>query len=167
MASEEPKNKPAGKPRKKGGKLKFILFMILAGAAMPFMLASILLVLAGLAPTYVAFATDDDPEKTGATSVCAMNLAGIFPFLIDLWIKGQTPGNALRILSDPNSWLIILGAAAVGQLIIYTVPQAIATLSLTHADGRAKALRKNLDMLKESWGPEVATTKPVSAIIGG
>lgn len=132
--------------------------------AMPFMLASVMLLIAGLVPTYVAYATDDDPDKTGATCVCAMNLAGIFPFLMDLWIKGQTPNNALLILSDANSWLVILGASAIGQLIIYAVPQAIATMSLTHAEGRIKTLRKNLDFLKDAWGPEVGTTKPVEQI---
>jgi hypothetical protein len=44
------------------------------------------------------------------------------------------------------------------------VPQAIATMSLTHAEGRIKTLRKNLDFLKDAWGPEVGTTKPVEQI---
>jgi hypothetical protein len=161
--------KPAGKqaaaPKKGHGKAKFFGAVILLGLAMPFMLGSVILLLAGLVPTYIAYMTDDDPEKTGATSVCAMNLAGIFPFLMDLWAKGQTPANAFYILKEPNNWLVILGAAAVGQLIIYAIPQAIATMSLTHADGRIKTLRKNLDLLKESWGPEVATTRPVEQIV--
>ncbi|MFA4994940.1 MAG: hypothetical protein WC521_06520 [Bdellovibrionales bacterium] len=164
MADAKAKKQPAGKPKKGGGKFKFILGAIMIAVAMPFMLASVMLLIAGLVPTYVAYATDDDPDKTGATCVCAMNLAGIFPFLMDLWIKGQTPNNALLILSDANSWLVILGASAIGQLIIYAVPQAIATMSLTHAEGRIKTLRKNLDFLKDAWGPEVGTTKPVEQI---
>jgi len=166
MADKEAKPKQAA-PKKKGhGKAKFFGVVILLGLAMPFMLGSVLLLLAALIPTYVAYMTDNCPEKTGATSVCAMNLAGAFPFLMDLWMKGQTPANALHILSDSSSWLVILGAAAVGQLIIYAVPQAIATMSLTHAEGRIKTLRKNLELLKDSWGPEVGTTKPVEQIVG-
>jgi hypothetical protein len=159
MANEKTETKPEKKPRKKRGKLKFIFVLIVVGLAMPFMLPTVLLLVAGFIPTYVAFATDDDPDKTGAASVAALNFAGIVPFLIDLWVKGQTATNALLILKDSNSWLIILGAAAIGQLIAYAVPQAIATLSLTNADVRVKALRKNLDVLKDSWGAEVAAAR--------
>ena len=167
MAKEEPKQPVENKPLKKKGKLKFISLLIFACMAMPFMLPTLLLLVAGLVPTYVAYGTDKDPEKTGAISVFAMNLAGIAPFLIDLWVKGQTLANALRILSDTNNWLVILGAAAIGQLVIYAVPQAIAAMSLGHAETRIKILRKNLDMLKESWGPEVATVKSVEQILQG
>ena len=164
MAKAEEKKAAApppsgGKPPKKPGKLKIILMMILVGMAMPFMLPTIILLLAGFAPTYVAFATDSDPQKSAAVSVGSLNFAGIVPFLIDLWSKGQTTENALHILTDTKSWLVILGASAIGQLIIYTVPPAIATLTLTHAESRIKALRKNLDLLKESWGTDIAASK--------
>jgi hypothetical protein len=159
MADKEPAKQPSGKAPKKGGKGKFVFFLIIAAFAMPFMLPSVVLLLAGLIPTYVAYGTDPDPDKSGAASVGAMNLAGITPFLIDLWMKGQTLDNAFRLLTDANNWFIILGAAAVGQLVIYAIPQAIATLTLTHAEARVRGLRKNLDMLKESWGSDVAAAK--------
>ncbi|MFA5041165.1 MAG: hypothetical protein WC464_05990 [Bdellovibrionales bacterium] len=164
MAKEEPKKQPVAQPRKKGGKFKLILGMILVCLAMPFMLPTILLLAAGLVPTYVSYGTDKDPEKSGAISVFAMNIAGITPFLIDLWAKGQTLSNAFRILSDTNSWLVILGASAIGQLIIYAVPQAIAAMSLGHSETRIRALRKNLELLKESWGPEVTNVRSVEPI---
>jgi len=159
MADIQPQKTAVNQPRKKGGKLKFMFIMIFAGIAMPFMLPTILLLVAGLVPTYVAFITDKDSEKTGATSVFAMNLAGIVPFIIDLWGKGQTTANALHILSDANNWLVILGAAAIGQLVIFAIPQAIAALSSGLAETRIKTLRKNLELLKESWGPDVASVR--------
>ncbi len=162
MAAKDPK-KP-DKPRKKSGKAKFVSFLILIALAMPFMMASAILLIAGLVPTYVAYATDRDPEKSGAICVFAMNMAGITPFLLDLLGKGQAPANAFYILGDANNWLVILGAAAIGQLVIYAVPQAIASMSVGHADGRIKALRKNLDLLKESWGPDVATVRSLEQI---
>ncbi len=141
--------------------------LIVIGLAVPFMMPTVFLVLVGLIPTYVAFATDNDPQKSGAVSVGAMNFAGVLPFIIDLWSKGQTMGNAIQIMGIANNWLIILGASAIGQMIVYAIPQALATLTLTQAESRAKSLRKNLDMLKEAWGPEVATTKPIDKILEG
>ena len=162
MAKEAAKPQAKTAPaKKKGGRGKLILVMILLGVAATFMLPTVVLVLAALFPTYVAFATDDHPQKAGAVSVFAMNTAGVTPFVIDLWHKGQTMPNAVAIMTDSKSWLVILGAAAVGQLIVYTIPHAIATVTLAQAESRIKTLRKNLDLLKDSWGPGVATTKPV------
>jgi len=161
--------KPA-KPEKKksgGGKLQKLTFMVIFAIVIPFIFPTFILVLAGFIPTYVALMTDNDPEKSGATSVGAMNAAGVTPFIIDLWEKGQTLPNALQILTSTNAWLVILGAAAIGQLIVYAIPQAIATLTVAQSELRVKGLRKNLDTLKESWGPEVATTKPVDSITTG
>jgi hypothetical protein len=170
MAKEpaKPAATAAAKPQgKKKGKLGLITGLIIVGMATPFMMPTVLLVLAGLIPTYFAFFLDSDPQKSGAVSVGAMNVAGIVPFIIDLWAKGQTMPAASQILSDSHSWLIIWGASGVGHLIVYAIPQAIATLTLTQAESRMKSLQKNLVLLKEAWGPEVATTKPIDKIIQG
>ncbi len=160
-AKKQVEVKTAGKP----GRAKIVFILLLVCTATPFMLPTIVLLLAGLVPTYVAFATDDDAQKSSAASVCAMNVAGIVPYVIDLWARGQTLGNAFLILGEPKSWLVILGAAAIGQLIVYTIPPFIAIMTLNHAASRAQLLRKNLDFLKETWGPDVATTKPVDKIV--
>jgi hypothetical protein len=165
MAKAPPSKAKDKKTKKKsGGKLKTILFLIVFGAATPIVLPTVILLIAGLIPTYVALGTDSDEGKSGAICVGALNIAGITPFLIDLWIKGQTIENVFAILSSPNNWLVILGAAGIGQLIAYAVPQAIATLTLTHSESRIKSLKQNLEMLKESWGPEVATVKVVDSV---
>ncbi|MDE1901143.1 MAG: hypothetical protein KGI37_05810 [Alphaproteobacteria bacterium] len=157
--------KADSKKTKKSGKATAFLVTAVLVFAAPFMMPTLVLLLAGLVPTYVALITDNDPQKSGALSVGALNFAGIVPFIIGLWEKGQTMPNAFAILSDANDWAVILGAAAMGQLVVYAVPQAIATMTLTHAEIRTKALRKNLDMLRESWGPEVGTTKPVDKLV--
>jgi hypothetical protein len=163
--------KPAAapKPGKKsgGGKLQRLTMMAVAAIAIPFVFPTFILLLAAFIPTYVALMTDSDPEKSGATSVGAMNAAGAVPFVIDLWEKGQTLPNALQILTSANDWLVILGAAAIGQLIVYAIPQAIATLTIAQSELRVKGLRKNLDTLQESWGPDVATAKPVDSLVQG
>ncbi|MDR3449922.1 MAG: hypothetical protein P4M15_09320 [Alphaproteobacteria bacterium] len=159
------KAKAPEKPKaKKGSRLGFFTVLLVLGFATPFMMPTVILVVAALFPTYIALATDNDPQKSGAVSVGAMNFAGTVPFIIDLWEKGQTMSNAFGILGNADAWLVILGAAAIGQMIVYTIPQAIATMTLAHAELRVKTLSKNLDMLKESWGADVATTKPIDKI---
>jgi hypothetical protein len=94
-----------------------------------------------------------------------MNFAGVVPFILDLWMKGQTVANVISILRDPSTWLVMLGAAGIGHLIVYAVPQATATLTLIRMEARLKILKKNLETLRESWGPEVGTTKSLDAIL--
>jgi hypothetical protein len=170
----EAKTKPAApanakgakpeKPKKGGGKLGFYTAMIVAGFAAPFMFPTIILVLAGMLPTLVAFFVDKDREHSSATAIGALNCAGITPFVIDLWIKGQSMSAVFQILSDPSSWLIILGAAAIGQVIVSVVPQAMATVTFAHSELRIKTLKHNLELLKNSWGPDVGTTKPIEKL---
>jgi len=158
------KNQKAPRPAK-GAKLGFYVTMVAAGVAAPFMFPTLLLVLIGLLPTIVAFCVDKDRERSSAFAVGAMNCAGLTPFVIDLWLKGQIMGNVFLILSDPNSWLIILGSAAIGQMLVSIVPQAMATLTLAHSESRIKTLKHNLEQLKASWGPDVGTTKPIDQLL--
>ena len=77
----------------------------------------------------VAFFIDPDQDKSSTAAVGAMNCAGVAPFVIDLWLKGQTIDNVFRILSESTNWLVMLGAAGIGQLIVFAVPPAMAPLT--------------------------------------
>jgi hypothetical protein len=154
------------KAPKKRGKATVVLSMIIFGASAWFIFPTLILFLIGMAPTLVALFTDSDRQKSSAAAVGAMNAAGVTPFIIDLWVKGQTMENVFQILSNSTDLLIILGAAAIGQLIIFAVPQAVALLSFARADARLKIMRHNLESLRDSWGPDVGTTKPIDKIGG-
>ena len=73
-------------------------------------------------------------------------------------------GSVFQILSEPSTWLIILGSAAIGQIIVSVVPQAMATMTLAHSELRIKTLKQNLELLKNSWGPDVGTTKSIDQL---
>ncbi len=84
--------------------------------------------------------------------------------MIDLWVNGQSMDTVFHILGQSSSWLVILGAAAVGQLIVFAIPQAMTSLTLARAELRLKILKTNMEKLKSTWGPDVATTKPLDKI---
>jgi hypothetical protein len=133
---------------------------------MPFMIPTMFL-LVGMIPTIVTLFTDTDRRGSSVAAVGTMNAAGLTPFIIDLWQKGQTPEHALMILRAPETWLVMFGAAAVGKLILFAIPQAIASASLARAETRMKILKDNLELLKATWGPDVATTKPLDKVVRG
>jgi hypothetical protein len=165
-AKDEKKDdkKAAAAGKKSGGKKGIILFMIIFGISFWFVFPTLVLFLVGMFPTFIALLTDTDRQRTSSAAVGAMNAAGVTPFVIDLWTKGQTMENVFQILREPSSWLIMLGAAGVGQLIAFAVPQMVASLTLTQDEARLKILRANLESLKEVWGPEVGTTKPMNKL---
>lgn len=166
MSEEKNAEMPKANAQKRGGFTWVIILMIVFGAAVPFILPTLVL-LAGMLPTIVALFTEDEHNHSSAAAIGAMNAAGIVPFVIELWHKGQTIDNAFALISDPTTWLVMLGAAALGQLIVFAVPQAIASISVSHAEARIALLKKNLETLQAMWGPDVATTKPLERVARG
>lgn len=163
-------NAKKGSPAKASGKKSgakpagagiYVLPGILVGASLFFVFPTFVLMAIGLIPTLVAIFTDTDKEKYSATAVGAMNVAGLTPFVVELWTKGQTLGHVFDILKDANNWVVILGAAALGQLLLFVVPQMTASMTSAQYETRLKTLKANLEELKSTWGPDVATTKPL------
>ena len=169
MAKEKPgakappaNNKKSPPPRK--GRFGFFMTAILMGVSLLFIMPTFVLVMVGLIPTFVALMTDDDPEKSTSITIGSLNVIGTLPFVIDLWVRGQTIGTAFDIMSQAMTWIVIFGAAAIGKLIIFVVPQATATISLATAERRHKMLNDHLESLKSAWGTDVGTTKPLNSL---
>lgn len=162
--AEKTEKKAQDKTKKKSGSGKTVLMMILIGCMVPFGLPT-LLVACGLLPTVVALFTDTDENKSGLAAVGYMNLAGVLPFLIELWQKGQAMDVAMAIITEPSSWVVMLGAAGVGYLIMYAVPPMIGSVVLLNQEGRLRTLTEGVEQLEAIWGPDVTTTAPLSEVL--
>jgi hypothetical protein len=150
--------------KKRGGKLTMLTLVVLFCLAAPFIIPTITLFLLGMIPTFVVLFTDNDPNRSGTAAVGSMNFAGVVPFAIDLWVKGQTMDYVFHMLRDPTTWFVMFAAAAVGHLILAAIPPALTTLTLARYEVRLKALKESLEALKAAWGPDVGTTKPLDKI---
>ncbi len=165
-AAAAPEAKKGDAPKKKGGKAGFVVLMTIFGASVWFILPSLLLLI-GMAPTLIELFFGDDRKGSSVVTVGVMNAAGIVPFLIELWQKGQTMENAMLILSQSETWVVMCGAAAIGWLILFSVPQAIASMTVARAETRIELLKQNLERLKTTWGPDVATAKSMEKVARG
>lgn len=168
-AKSAEKAKPAAKdavaqPSRKGGGWRVILGMMIAMPVVLFSGLPTLLLCFGLIPTLIALVTDPDRDKSGATTIGFMNVAGVLPFVIELWEKGQTMENAIAILKEPVTWLVMLGAAGVGHLILYAIPPATGALTITRMEMRLRTLREALTQLKEIWGADVTTARALDQV---
>jgi hypothetical protein len=155
------KNKKQNGKKKGGGKL--IFFMMLTGCFLPFGTPTLLVAL-GLLPTLVTFLTDADENRSATATIGLMNVAGVFPYFLDLWDKGQTMEVALAIVRNPTNWLVMLGSAAIGQLLLYTIPPLIATMTVAQYEARVKALKEAQEELKKIWGPDVTNVLSIDDV---
>lgn len=145
-----------GKSGKKGGagKILFVLMIFLVT-----IWSTAILIIPGMMPTFVALITGKDREKTLALTMGATNFAGCLPFVLQLWSMGQNLDNAMKIMRDPMTWLVMLASAGVGYAIYAVVPGMVATIMAGSAGGKIAQLQKNLTELKTVWGDDVATDK--------
>jgi ABC-type Fe3+ transport system permease subunit len=159
--------KSAGQKAEKGAKrkggFKLIFVMTLIGCFIPFGIPTLLVGL-GLTPTLVALATDTDEKRSGLATIGYLNFAGVLPFWIDLWTNGQSMDVAMRIIRDPYSWVIMLGAAGIGHLILYTVPPTISIFVRSRQEARLDVLREGIKQLEAIWGPDVMTMVPIEVV---
>ena len=145
------------KGKKKGGSLGLILVLFLMLICMLVVGPSTMVVIAGMVPTFVAFTTDRDPEKYAGICVGTLNLAGVLPYLIDLWKKGHTMEAAGGILSDPIAWMVMYSAAGIGWAIYFGIPSLVSNYITVQAESKIKRLQKAQEDLIKVWGSEITS----------
>lgn len=153
------KKKKAPAPGKKSfGPTIIALFGLVT--AFVFMPSTIMLLIAML-PTLAAAFSDRIRGETRALTIGAMNVAGTTPFLLQLWSTGHNLGNALAIITDARTIVVIYSAAGVGWIIDWALSGIVATLMQQRGAMRLKEIKARQDALVERWGPEVTGDLPL------
>lgn len=118
-------------------------------------MASVVLVLFGCLPTFVAVLIDRSPQRFAALSVFAMNFAGLFPYLLDLWMGSNSMSVAIDSLTDVFSLFIIYGSAAIGWVLFAIAPPIVTAVMTFLAQRRVSVLRAAQKKLLQEWGDDV------------
>ncbi|MDV7339383.1 acyl-CoA synthetase [Terasakiella sp. A23] len=150
--------KVAAKKRGSGGSgLMLLGFMALFAAVILLLvsMASLVLVCFGLLPTFVAVLIDRSPQRFAFFSVFAMNFAGIFPFLLDLWMGSNSMSVAIDSLTDVFSLFTMYGLAALGWVLFAVTPPIVTTVMTFIAQRRVAILRAKQKKLLQEWGEDV------------
>lgn len=160
--SDKGRNKPAtpAAGRKNPAGLLLSLMIGVLSAAF-FALPTALLLAAAMVPTLVAWIVDRNRDGHALMSVGTLNLAGLLPSLLALWTGGHSLGIAVRIMSDPYTWLFAFGAAGVGWALVLGLPKIVETAMIFRNEVEINRLQSRQAALVAEWGPEVAG-KPAS-----
>jgi|LNFM01.1.fsa_nt_gb hypothetical protein len=138
------------------GVVVIALFM----AALP----SAILLCFGMLPTMCAFLIDRTPQRYATRCVGALNFAGCWPYLLNLWKDGHNMVAAMHTLVEPLAWLVIYGSAAAGWLCYLSFPAVAWALMDVFAGRRIAHLRKEQRKLIEDWGDDVAKA-PIQSLL--
>lgn len=148
--------------RKSGGVGSSVLSLFSLVTAFVFLPTTILLGIAML-PTVAAGLSDRLRGETRALTIGSMNLAGCTPFLLQLWSTGHNLENALNIIVDPRTIIVIYSAAGVGWIIDWAMSGIVATVMQQRGVGRLKEINSRHAALVERWGPEVTGELPLDS----
>lgn len=153
------KKKKSAQKNKGWGLQIMLIFAFLT--AILFMPTTVLLLL-GMLPTVVALVIDRH-GGTRAITVGSLNLCGCLPFLLELWTTSHTMAQAVTLITDPRTIIVMYAAAGIGYMIDWALSGIVATIMIQRATGRLKAIRQRQEEMVVRWGPEVTGELPLDA----
>lgn len=154
--AKNPKQKTKPKKNKLLQGLAWVLAPLIAYIAHPTMIVA----LAGMIPTFVAYIIDTRPQRYAARTVGYMNFAGAMFVSSEIWWADNSWQGALELISYPTNWLIMFGCAALGWVFYYVAPPIVYAYLTVANEVKSKQLQKEQRELIKEWGDEVKTGAP-------
>lgn len=124
-----------------------------------FALPTVIILFFGMFPSFVAYIVDREKEKHATFCVAGMNLAGTFPYMMDLWINQHNIAPAIETITNVFSLFVMYSAAAFGWVLYYTIPPVVASLISAVNQRKVINLRTRQRELINDWGEGVAYTE--------
>lgn len=157
----------AGKPEGAGGKGRpgsIVTWLICAAILFAFY-ESIILLIVGMAPTFVAWLTDRSAQKARARTIGYLNFAGCVPWAVEYWIGGGDLDRVFDMVGDPYVLLVMYASAGVGWLLYMAVRPVVASYMAVTAEIKMAQLKKRQETLVEQWGADVSEQALASGLI--
>ncbi len=154
MAKKKKQKKSKDKKKKKFG-AKQVLWVggVLLTATIFFSTTIILLI--GMLPTLVAYAIDRIPGKNKTFTIGLLNIAGCFPFLLQVWQAYGDVDFALNLLSQPMTIVIIYSIAGLGYILDWVVTAGISSVLIQKSKIRLVKIEDEKKSIENRWGKEV------------
>jgi len=116
---------------------------------------SFIFFLAGMLPSIVARLVDKTRDRLYFIIVAGFNFAGVAPFMLDLWNRGNTANAVQEVANNVYAWLIMFSMAGIGWLMIIFLPGVVYSILTSIANNRVSNLEREQYELIEEWGADV------------
>lgn len=147
--------------KSKKSKNKGRLFLVMGAIMAAVFLPTSTLLFVGMMPTIAAYITDRTRKKTRVFTVGALNFAGCYPFLLELWMQGSGFEKSVEIILEMQNIIIMYIAATIGYLIDWSISGVVAGIVYQSGLMRVKAIEDRQEILVDRWGPEVTGRYPL------
>lgn len=162
MADKGNARKPApakGADKKASAKAMPIWFSVLAALIVVVSLPTVVVLFFGMLPALVSYVTDRTRDKFASFCIGGMNFAGVFPYLMELWLGDHSLGAARDLLTDVFKLGIMYSAAAFGWLMFTFIPPVVGAFLTVLSQRRVATLRNEQRQLIDEWGEGVTRTR--------
>lgn len=153
----------SAKPPRRGRRRALVLVLSLLFVVQVLSPASMIILIAGMTPTIVAYFVDPETAKRGTHAMAVLNMAGVLPVVAELWAAGATRTAAMALLSDPMNWLLMYGGAGLAVFMMAALPPFVAQVLEVGAKQQVAELEEQQRKLVEQWGRSVAGAAPEPA----
>lgn len=130
-------------------------FLVITVLLLIVALPTIIILVIGMLPAFVAYIVDNTKQKYAALSVGSMNFCGVFPALFEIWTGTHTIDGSLTVLLDPFTLMVMYAGAAFGWVFFMSIPMFVSTFLTVVAQHRISHLRDVQKRLIGEWGEEV------------
>lgn len=149
-------NRGGGKQKKPGGNLMltmlwWLVAMMIAIMAHP----TIVMFMVGGLPTIVARIIDRSESRMRFVCVGGLNMAGLSPYLVELWFSQHNLAMATKLILDPFTLVVVYGLSALGWVVYNMTPPLVGAVLEMASQRRLTALREKQRALVTEWGPEI------------
>lgn len=138
--------------KRRGGSI--FIWLLAAGILFAFY-ESIVLMLIGMVPTWIALCLDQSAQKDQARSIGYLNFAGCLPWMVDFWMSGGGFARVFEIIGEPLVLTVMYSAALAGWGLCYLVRPFVATYLIVSTEIKTTQLTKRQGELVEVWGDAV------------
>jgi len=122
-------------------------------------LPTVILISVGMLPTLVALLIDRTDQKFAASCVGGLNLSGVFPYILPLWLEEHSVDAAIVTITDIFSLSVMYSAAGFGWLIFLAIPPVVSAFITVIDETNLKQLKMVQRQIVEEWGDDIATVE--------
>jgi hypothetical protein len=154
MAAKKEKHN-AGAKKSKIGRNIAIFIVFLSCVLIVTIKAAYILIIFGCLPTIVAYYADKTEDKMEVATIACCNLCGVMPYVAEMASKGKSLSLMSHYVSNPNVWLTMYGAAAVGYGLIKFCPMMYRKSLKLINSSIVYQLEQQQEKLVRDWGDDI------------
>ncbi|TCS62515.1 hypothetical protein EDD55_10560 [Varunaivibrio sulfuroxidans] len=148
---------PPQNSKKKGPSQTTLWLIFILVIVMIISLPSVIVFTFGMIPSFVAYIIDRTKSRSATFCVSSINFIGVFPFIIDLWVKEHTISAALNTISNVFSIFVMYAASAFGWMLFLSLPPVVASVVTILNEHKIEQLRATQKQIIKEWGNDVTS----------